>query len=94
MTTTNETIVVPSGRESSRVKGARILVESRLTFDLGRSAPGRAFAYVRGDDRTYECGFAKGRWWCACPARGKCSHLVALAHVIDVSAWEGGQDDR
>ncbi len=83
------TITSSSGRESSRVKGARILLERRLVID--RIEPGRAwFAHVRGDDRTYSCGFAKGRWWCECQARGKCSHLVALSHVIDVSAWEGG----
>jgi hypothetical protein len=83
-------IIVPSGRESSRVKGARILIESRLTVVSVHN--GRVAARCRGDEQTYNLGFnPNGRgWWCHCPARGKCSHLVALAHVIDVSAWEGG----
>jgi len=87
---TAATVFPISGRESSRVKGARILLERRLTVD--RIEPGHAwYAHVRGDERTYNLGFAKGRWWCECAGRSKCSHLVALSHVIDTSAWEGDE---
>jgi hypothetical protein len=82
------TIPYPS-REHPRAKAARMLLERRLTV-LSVHA-GRISARVRGDEQTYHCGFTQGRWWCHCPARGKCSHLIALASVVDVSGWEGGE---
>jgi uncharacterized Zn finger protein len=83
--------VIPfAGREHRRAKAARLLIEGRLTVLSAHQ--GRVRATVRGDSATYRLGFDRGRWWCHCPARGRCSHLVALASVIDTSAWEGDDE--
>jgi hypothetical protein len=82
------TIPYPS-REHPRAKAARYLLEHRLTIQSIHA--GRVQAICRGDDATYHCGFNRGAWWCHCPVtKGRCSHLIALASVVDVSGWEGG----
>jgi uncharacterized Zn finger protein len=85
------TIPMPS-REHPRAKAARLLLEGRLT--LLSAHAGRVTARVRGDQQSYHLGFTRGHWWCHCPeTKGRCSHLLALASVIDVAQWEGGTPD-
>jgi uncharacterized Zn finger protein len=72
---------VVASRESAQTKGRRYLIEGRLRLLLVHGA--RIYAEVRGNGETYHCGHVKGRWWCECPARGTCAHLVSLQLVVD-----------
>lgn len=76
-------------RENVQDKGRRMLREGRLTVIRvmdpvdGARAPIRATC--RGDSgRVYGLGFDMDdfEWRCTCPARGLCSHLVALQLVV------------
>jgi uncharacterized Zn finger protein len=72
-------------RESADVKGRRLLVEGRLIVDqvLGR----KVIATCRGDSgEVYRLGYdtQKNEWRCTCPAKTRCSHLVALQLVVAV----------
>jgi uncharacterized Zn finger protein len=66
-------------RESAAVKGRRYVSEGRLIVDL--VANGEVRARCRGDGALYRLGYRNGRWYCTCPALGRCSHLVALGLV-------------
>jgi hypothetical protein len=68
-------------RESVRDKGRRYLVEGRL---IVRSVDaGYVVATCRGGGEEYRLGHNTSGWWCPCPARGLCAHLVALQLVVD-----------
>jgi len=63
-------------------KGRRLLSEGRLT--LLEVDGDRIKAECRGDSAAvYDTGFSeeRGEWYCSCPARSKCAHLVALQLV-------------
>ncbi len=66
-------------RESVEAKGRRYLVEGRLVVE--HVAGDEIRARCRGGGAVYELGFSGGEWWCGCPARGRCAHLVALGLV-------------
>jgi hypothetical protein len=67
-------------RESADVKARRYLAEARLT--VTRVVPGEVDAIYRGDGEMYELGYRRGEWFCPCPARGRCCHLLALGLVV------------
>jgi uncharacterized Zn finger protein len=69
-------------RESIEEKAVRYLSERRLRVE--RVVPGEVRATCVGGER-YELGFEGGEWWCSCPARGRCAHLVALELVVGVA---------
>lgn len=63
-------------------KGRRLLTEGRLL--ISRVHGDLIVATCRGDSgEVYDLGFdpRNGQWRCTCPARGRCSHLVALQLV-------------
>lgn len=72
------------GREDALSKGKRYLAEGRL---LVHSVGDRSIrGTCRGLGRTYRCGWDwdgewNGDWFCTCPARGRCSHVLALQLV-------------
>lgn len=67
-------------RESVDRKARRYLAEGRLRV-LSEDV-GAVTATCRGGGATtYRLGRDRGGWWCTCPARGRCSHLTALALV-------------
>lgn len=77
-------------RESVEVKARRYLVEGRLVVrEVFRD---RIAATCRGQGQLYRQGHhpVEG-WWCECPARGRCAHLVALGLVVATSA-NGNQE--
>lgn len=44
---------------------------------------------VQGSDKDpYEVKYRQGVWWCDCPARVECSHLVAVRLVARVEPAE------
>jgi uncharacterized Zn finger protein len=68
--------------ESVEAKAHRYVRERRLvvTARIGD----RIAATCRGSrGETYDLGYDRGRsdWFCTCPARGRCAHLVALQFV-------------
>jgi hypothetical protein len=63
-------------------RGRRYLTEGRLTVE--RAGDGAIVASCRGDSGDmYRLGYDPGRreWRCTCPAKTRCSHLVALQLV-------------
>jgi uncharacterized Zn finger protein len=67
-------------RENAEAKGARYLREGRLTIE--RVDEHRVLAICKGTGAVYGVGWDRARGWvCSCPARGRCSHLVALMLV-------------
>jgi uncharacterized Zn finger protein len=67
-------------RESVPAKARRLLAEARLTI---RRVDGPVIAAeCRGDSASvYRLGYDRGRWYCGCPAVGRCSHVAALMLV-------------
>jgi SWIM zinc finger len=67
-------------RESADVKAKRYLAEARLTVEQVDVNLVRATA--RGSGAVYDVGWTPEYGWsCSCPARGRCSHLLALMLV-------------
>ena len=70
-----------TSRESAEAKGRRYLTEGRPEVELvdGR----KVIARCRGADDIWKLGYdPRARAWrCACPARGRCAHLIALQLV-------------
>jgi len=72
---------IPS-RESAATKARRYLVEGRLI--LSRVVPGEVEGTCRGDGMVFHLGYSRGGWWCDCPARSTCAHLLAARLVVAV----------
>lgn len=66
-------------RESIHVKACRYLAEGRVV--VGLVDRGRVVACVRGSGAIYEVHHDRDLWWCTCPARGRCAHLLAVQLV-------------
>lgn len=66
------------------MKGRRYLTEGRLTVRLVDERAGLVQAQCRGDGALWALGHDSRGWWCSCPARGRCSHLVALGLVVTI----------
>jgi uncharacterized Zn finger protein len=67
-------------REAVDGKARRYLVEGRLT--IARVDAAAVEASCRGGGAVYELGHDGEQWWCSCPARGRCAHLMALGLVV------------
>jgi hypothetical protein len=67
-------------RESVEAKAVRYLGEGRLRIEY--VVGGVVRATCRGGE-VCELGLEAGEWWCSCPARVRCAHLVALELVVD-----------
>ncbi len=68
-------------REDAQSKGRRYVLEGRV--QVYRVDDRVVRATVRGQGEVYRCGFDPGDgWWCACPARTRCCHLVSLQLVV------------
>jgi hypothetical protein len=67
--------------ESVEQKAQRYLTSGRLNVRL--ATPQRIEAFCRGDSgHCYRLGHENDVWWCSCPARQLCAHLVALKRVV------------
>ncbi len=68
-------------RENAEDKGRRYLVEGHvIVTSVARST---VAASVRGDGVVHQVRHDSTRGWsCTCPARGRCSHLLAVGLVI------------
>lgn len=75
-------------RESAQTKGRRYCLEGRLV--VTRVTDDEIRARCRGQGHSYNLGWNPAdRWWCDCPARTRCSHLVALQLVTLVGSHVG-----
>lgn len=64
-------------RENAYDRGMRLLAEHRLR--VHRVDEHTIEATCRGDTgETRRLGYRPGLWWCDCPARSQCAHLLAL----------------
>jgi uncharacterized Zn finger protein len=79
-------------RENAAVKARRLLTEGRVTITRvdGRDVE----AVVRGDSAmSYTVRHADGSWTCTpCPARGRCSHTMAIMLVTQPRPWRPAND--
>jgi uncharacterized Zn finger protein len=67
-------------REPIEAKAARLLLEGRV--HIVRVSRGDVGAHVQGDTGTRTVTWTRwGDWHCTCPARGRCSHLIAVRLV-------------
>jgi uncharacterized Zn finger protein len=69
-------------RENAAVKGRRYLIEGRVRIIEANDHDGTVTADVRGDGASYNAGRDEHGWFCNCPARGQCAHLVALGLIV------------
>jgi uncharacterized Zn finger protein len=70
-------------RENAAARGRRYLAEGRLV--VARVDEKAIVATCRGSGEVHDVTWFSGRGWaCTCPARGTCSHLVALQLVTAV----------
>jgi hypothetical protein len=74
-------------RENAPGKARRYVAEGRLVVRSVDAESARA--ECRGDGAIYKLGFRNGRWWCVCPAKGRCSHQHALGLVTAFETGEG-----
>jgi hypothetical protein len=73
-------------RENALNKGRRYVAEGRLVVRSVTAESARA--ECRGDGAIYKVGY-DGRWFCDCPALGRCSHQYALGLVTAFQTREG-----
>ena len=73
-------------RESADVKGRRLLTEGRLRVRMaGYAGRWPIVAQVTGDSAevyTVAWDHDEQKWRCTCPAKQRCSHIVALELVV------------
>lgn len=69
-------------RETALRRGVRLLTQGRLVVAWVDRESIRA--RCRGDSGEMRAlGFDSDRgWWCGCPARARCAHLVAVQLVV------------
>jgi uncharacterized Zn finger protein len=73
----------PLTRENAATKARRLLGEGRVRVLASSEREGYVSAQVRGDSAAiYGCGYEEGAWWCSCPAKGACSHMLALQLIV------------
>lgn len=63
-------------REDATTKAARYLSSGRVVIRY--AGPGHVDATVRGDGVIWPVTYGRGGWHCPCPARGRCSHALAV----------------
>jgi hypothetical protein len=66
-------------REPITTKAARLLRDQRL--HVKRVDRDTVEAVVHGDHDNYRLGHRNGSWYCDCPARVECAHVIALQRV-------------
>jgi hypothetical protein len=69
-------------REPLDTKAKRYVLEGRLTVHRVDADGPVVEASVRGSGAVYAVGHDESGWYCGCPARTTCSHLLALQLVV------------
>ena len=73
-------------REDARTKSLRYLTDGRVAITTVTA--GTVDAIVRGDGMFHAVAHRNGMWSCTCPARGTCSHLLAVRSVVAIEPHE------
>jgi hypothetical protein len=69
------------GRENASTKAMRYLVEGRV--QIAHCGPDGVQAFVRGSGHLHRVEHRSDQpWTCTCPAKSRCSHLLAVQHVV------------
>jgi hypothetical protein len=68
-------------REDAAAKARRLLAEGRLRV-LGADERSAQAVCCGDSGAAYRVAAEDGRWQCSCEARGRCSHIRALALVV------------
>lgn len=82
----------PLTRENAATKARRLLAEGRIRIRAASESERFVAAEVRGDSSAiYSAGYEAdaGGWWCSCPAKGVCSHILALQLITVLEPREG-----
>jgi uncharacterized Zn finger protein len=74
--------------ENAHAKGRRYASEGRLTIRELDEHAGIVMGDCRGDGATYVVGRDESGWFCSCPARGRCAHMIAVGLVVAVEPRE------
>ena len=72
-------------KESAQEKSRRYITEGRMRVLYVKPSDPRVRATCFGDGQTWRQGYdlpPRG-WWCDCPAKTTCSHLLALRLVVE-----------
>lgn len=77
-------------RENAATKGRRYVAEGRLTLRELDEHAGVVMGDCRGDGATYVVGRDERGWFCSCPAKTRCAHMVAVGLVVAVELREAG----
>lgn len=77
-----------AGRERPDTKGKRLLGQGRV--QLAHVSKDEVDAEVTGDGANYRVTFGRGGWYCTCPCRVLCSHLIAVRLVTAPIPTRGG----
>ena len=67
-------------RENAASKSRRYLAEGRVV--ITKVSDRIVTAQIRGDAAVWDVVYQNGKWSCTCPARGRCSHLLAVGAVV------------
>jgi hypothetical protein len=78
-------------RENAEAKGRRYAAEGRLVIRELNEHDGTALADCRGDGAIWILGRDERGWFCSCPARGRCAHLIGLGLVCALEPRESGR---
>lgn len=73
-----------TARETVDAKARRYLIEGRLVVEYAHGVHVRA--QCRGQGARYLVVHDPGGWFCSCPARSRCAHLVAVQLVTAPAA--------
>ena len=69
-------------RETVDAKAIRYLHEGRLRIDHANAATADVAAICHGTNAIHQlCDNQDDGWWCNCPARRTCGHLLARQRV-------------
>lgn len=79
-----------AGRERPDTKARRLLGQQRVL--LAHVSRHEVLAEVTGDGANYTVRFGRGGWYCTCPCRVLCSHLIAVRLVTAPTPTRGGGD--
>lgn len=70
--------------ETKHEKAIRYLAEGRLVIRSLDEYGGTVQADCRGAGAIHHLGYAGRGWYCSCPARTTCAHILALQHIVAI----------
>jgi hypothetical protein len=78
-------------RENAAAKARRYLTEGRVVLRALDEYGGMVQADVRGDGAIWTSGRDERGWFCQCPAKGRCAHVLAVGLIVAVEPRDPGR---